>query len=59
MRLRLRAEKPGKTMQSSKVKWLLPIACCLVSGRAPAWQGTDSATKRLYVETFETTEFEL
>jgi phosphate transport system substrate-binding protein len=43
-------------MQSCKVKWLLPIACCLFSVSAPGWQGTKGTTKRLYVEAFETKE---
>src|SRR5215469_16700119 len=53
-RFRLQAEGIPKTMQPAK--WLLPVACWLLSGPAPAWQETHRPTKRLYVESFATRE---
>jgi phosphate transport system substrate-binding protein len=33
---------------------MFPLACCLLAGSAFAWQGTNGAAKRLYVEAFAT-----
>ena len=41
-------------MHFPKLRWLLPIACCLLSAPASAWQGSDSAPKRIFVEPFTT-----
>src|SRR5215469_5699686 len=41
-------------MHVPKLRWLLPIACCLLSAPASAWQGSDSAPKRIFVEPFTT-----
>src|SRR6202021_2475787 len=37
-----------------KLKRMLPLAICLLTGAALAWQGTNSGTRRLYVEAFAT-----
>src|ERR1700733_14748838 len=37
-----------------KLKWMLPIAICVLAGAALAWQETNSGNRRLYVEAFAT-----
>src|SRR5215467_5980506 len=34
--------------------WLFPVECWLLAAPAFAWQGMDSATRRVYVEPFAT-----
>ena len=41
-------------MKLPELRWLLPIGCWLLLEPAFAWQGSHSATRRLYVEPFTT-----